>query len=103
MAKIISKVWTFGIILGVAFEETKKGDIFVGVAEVSDDDVSTFLNEDGSVKDGFEIEGYESPQEKAAKAKAEAEAKAKADAELKAKQEAEAKAKAEAEAKAKGK
>jgi hypothetical protein len=101
MKKVISKVWTFGIVLGVAFSEEKKGDVFVGVAEVSDDDLGKFLNGDGSVKDGFEIEGHESPLEQ--KAKAEAEAKAKAEAELKAKQEAEAKAKAEAEAKAKGK
>jgi hypothetical protein len=60
MAKVISTIWTQGIILGAGFTQEKRDGVFIGVAEV--DDTSAFINADGSVKYGFEIEGYEKPE-----------------------------------------
>jgi ribonuclease BN (tRNA processing enzyme) len=61
MKKVISTIWTQGIILGAGFMQEKRDGVFIGVAEV--EDTSAFINADGSVKYGFEIEGYEKPEE----------------------------------------
>jgi hypothetical protein len=54
MAKVISTTWVKSTVLGVFFGQEKRGDNFVGVAEMSDEEAQKFVG-----RDGFTVEGLE--------------------------------------------